>query len=65
MKIYKKLNTIRDKSYNSLAKEYIIINNIKCKYYGWLGMSGDFDIVKIDGKIRKFNIDTKQEVKGN
>lgn len=63
MKVYKKLDTIKNKQYNILAKEYITKNNIKCKYYGWVGMAGDFDNVLIDGNIKKFNINTQKILK--
>lgn len=60
MKIYKKYNTLKNNQYNLLAKKYIEKNKIKCKYYGFVGMSGDFDLVLIDGKIQKFNIETQE-----
>lgn len=60
MKIYKKYDTYKNKAYNELAKEYIEKNRIKCKYYGFIGMSGDYDLVYIDGKTYKFNIETKE-----
>lgn len=47
----------------SWAEEYIKENNIKCRYYGWAGMAGDIDLIKIDGRIRRFNIETKKEVR--
>lgn len=60
MKIYKKYDTYKNKQYNILAKHYIEKNNIKCKYYGFIGMAGDNDLVVIDGKIQKFNIETQE-----
>ena len=60
MKIYKKYDTYKNKQYNLLAKQYIEKNNIKCKFYGFMGMAGDNDIVLIDGKIQKFNIETQE-----
>lgn len=59
MKIYKRYDTQKNKQYNLLAKEYIEKNNIKCKYYGFIGMAGDLDLVCIDGKIYRFSIETK------
>ena len=42
--------------------KYIEKNKIKCRYYGWVGMLGRVDLVKIDGKIRRFHIDTGVEL---
>lgn len=47
----------------SWALSHILHNNIRCRYYGWVGMSGDVDLVKIDGVVRYFNINTHEEVK--
>lgn len=41
-------------------KEYIEKNNVKCKYYGFMGMAGSCDLVLIDGKVYRFYIETKQ-----
>lgn len=60
MKIYKKYDYYKNKIYNELAKKYINKNNIKCKYYGFIGMLGDYDLVLIDGKIVKFDIETQE-----
>ena len=60
MKIYKKYDTQKNKQYNKLAEEYINKNGIKCRYYGFMGMAGDNDLVYIDGKVYKFNIDTQE-----
>lgn len=60
MKVYKKYDYYKNRAYNELAKKYIEKNNIKCKYYGFMGMSGDYDLVLIDGKIIKFNIETQE-----
>ena len=60
MKVYKKYDTQENKQYNLLAKEYIEKNNIKCKYYGFMGMSGDLDLVCIDGIVHRFCIETKK-----
>lgn len=60
MKIYKKYDTYKNKQYNLLAKQYIEKNNIKCKFYGFMGMAGDNDLVLIDGKVQKFNIETQE-----
>ena len=60
MKIYKKYDTQKNKPYNELATKYIKKNNIKCKYYGFMGMSGDYDLVSIDGNIYKFNIENQE-----
>lgn len=60
MKIYKKCDTYKNKQYNLLAKQYIEKNNIKCKYYGFMGMAGDNDLVLIDGKVQRFNIETQE-----
>ena len=60
MKIYKKYDTYKNKQYNLLAQKYIKKNNIKCKYYGFMGMAGDNDLVLIDGKIQKFDIETQE-----
>lgn len=45
------------------CKKYIEHNNIKCKYFGWCAMCAGIDLVKIDGKIRLFNIKTLEEEK--
>lgn len=58
MKIYKKYNTRKNLYLNTIAKNYIIKNKIKCKYYAFLGMSGDKDLVKIDSKTYYFNNET-------
>jgi hypothetical protein len=60
MKVYKKYDTYKNKQYNLLAKKYIEKNNIKCQYYAFLGMSGDKDLIKIDGKIFYFDIVTQE-----
>lgn len=60
MKIYKKYDTEKNLYYNTIAKNYIIKNKIKCKYYAFLGMSADKDLVKIDGKIYYFDIETQE-----
>lgn len=62
MKVYKKYDTDKNKSYNLLAKEYLELNNIKCKTYAWIGMAADCDMVIADKKTYKFNINTKQRV---
>lgn len=60
MKLYKKYQKDKkSQQYQLLAKEYLLLNNIKCKYYGWIGMSGNFDIIKTDKGIFRFNINTK------
>lgn len=43
-----------------IKKEYIEKNNIKCKYYGFMGMAGDLDLVCIDGIVHRFCIETKE-----
>ena len=64
MKLYKKFeNDNKYKAYHKLAKEYLEFNNIKCKYYGWIGMSKDLDIVKTDKGIMYFDINTKEYIK--
>ncbi len=63
MKIYKKFNTDKNRQYNRLAEEYLKANNIKCKYYAWLGMAGDNDIIIADNNTYRFNINTKERVK--
>lgn len=60
MKIYKGYNEKQTKTY---ALPHIEHNDIRCKYYGWVGMAGDIDLVKIDGNIRRFNINTHKEIK--
>lgn len=47
--------------YSEYALEHIKANNIKCHHYAWCAMVLKTDIVKIDGKIRKFNVDTHKE----
>lgn len=42
--------------------KYIEKNKIKCRYYGWEAMLGQVDLVKIDGKIRRFHIYTGVEL---
>lgn len=67
MRIYKKYNTQKNKQYNILAKEYIQKNNIKCKYYGYMGMGAVnniyMDYVLIDGNVARFNINNKELLK--
>lgn len=58
MKIYKRYNNFIEN-----CQKYISHNNIKCNYFGWIGMCADIDYVKIDGKIRRFNINTLEEIK--
>lgn len=60
MKIYKKYDTYKNKQYNLLAKEYIEKNNLNCRYYGFIGMVGNYDLVLIDRKVYRFCIETKQ-----
>lgn len=60
MKIYKKYDTYKNKQYNLLAKEYIEKNNLNCRYYGFIGMAGNYDLVLIDRKVYRFCIETKQ-----
>lgn len=60
MKIYKKYDYYKNKAYNELTKKYIEKNNIKCKYYGFMGMAGDYDLILIDGKVTRFNIETQE-----
>lgn len=62
MKLYKKCLNDRYQTYHDLAKEYLIINNIQCKYYMWVGMCGNIDLVKTDKGLFKFNIETKRVV---
>ena len=35
-------------------------NNLNCRYYGFMGMAGDCDLVLIDRKVYRFYIETKQ-----
>ena len=35
MKLYKKCLNDRYEDYHNLAKEYLLENNINCKYYMW------------------------------
>jgi len=42
---------------------YLKHNHIRCRRYAWLAMAGNIDIVKIDGKVRRFDIDTREELK--
>lgn len=62
MKVYKGYNQKYAETY---ALPHIIHNGIKCKYYGWCAMVLTVDLVKIDGKIRKFNIKTHEEIFDN
>lgn len=63
MKLYKKCLNDRYRDYHELAKEYLLENNINCKYYMWCGMFGDIDLVKTDKGIFKFDIKTRKVVK--
>ena len=64
MKLYKKYeNDLKNKSYHDLAREYLELNNINVKYYGWHGMTGNIDIVKTDKGYFHFDINTKKLVK--
>lgn len=57
MKLYKGHETLAKQ-----ALKYIEKNKIKCRYYGWEAMLGHVDLVKIDGKIRRFHVDTGVEL---
>lgn len=60
MRLYKKYERPKNKEWNDLAREYLILNDINVKYYGWHGMCGKSDIVKTDKGYFYFNIDTKK-----
>lgn len=53
-----------EKYSETYALPHILANNIRCRYYGWCGMVGNIDRVKIDGRIRYFDINTHKEVQG-
>lgn len=57
MKLYKGHETLA-----KTALKYIEKNKIKCRYYGWEAMLGRVDLVKIDGVVRRFSIDTGIEL---
>lgn len=59
MKVYKDYNQKQAEAY---ALPHIKANNIRCKYYGWCAMVLNADLVKIDGKIRKFDVKTHKEM---
>lgn len=59
MKIYKGY----EKYSEAYALPHIIFNHIKCRYYAWIGMAGNIDIIKIDGIYRKFDIKTHKPIK--
>lgn len=47
--------------YSGYALAHIEANSIKCHHYMWCAQVLKTDICKIDGKIRKFNVDTHEE----
>ena len=57
MKVYKGHDLL-----SKVALKYVEKNRIKCRYYGWVAMLGNVDMVKIDGKIRRFHIGTGEEL---
>ena len=59
MKVYKGYDVKQSEKY---ALPHLKANNIRCRYYGWCAMVLNIDLVKIDGKIRKFDIKTHREV---
>ncbi|MBR2681452.1 MAG: hypothetical protein IKE23_12025 [Exiguobacterium sp.] len=60
MNEYKNSNHAYNEGY---ALPHIKANRIRCRYYKWIGMVGNTDILKIDGKIRQFDIKTHREKK--
>lgn len=48
--------------YSHYALAHIKANNIRCRYYGWYAMCGDVDIIKIDGRFRRFHVETHKEL---
>lgn len=44
------------------ARPHLEANGIRCRKYMWLGMAGDIDILKVDGRVREFDIRTHREV---
>ena len=58
MKIYKGYERYSE----AYALPHIKANHIRCKYYGWCATVLNVDLVKIDGKIRKFDVKTHKEV---
>lgn len=59
MKVYKGYNKTNSEYY---ALPHIIANGIRCRFYGWAAMAGDIDIVKIDGRFRRFETTTHKEI---
>lgn len=52
----------KDNKYSNYALAHIRANGIRCRQYGWYAMAGKVDIVKIDGRIRRFHVDTHKEL---
>lgn len=52
----------KNNRYSCYALAHIKANNIRCHYYGWFAMAGKVDIVKIDGAIRRFHVDSHKEL---
>ena len=52
----------KDNKYSNYALSHIRANGIRCRRYGWYAMVGKVDIVKIDGRIRRFHVDTHKEL---
>ena len=60
MKVYKSYNKTDSEAY---ALPHIVANGIRCRFYGWAAMAGDVDVLKIDGRFRRFDITTHREIK--
>ena len=52
----------KDNKYSNYALSHIQANGIRCRRYGWYAMVGKVDIVKIDGVVRRFHVDTHREL---
>ena len=56
------MRAYKNNRHSGYALAHIKANNIKCRRYGWYAMVGKVDIVKIDGVVRRFHVDTHREL---
>ena len=57
-----KTKIYEDNKYSNYALSHIRANGIRCRRYEWYAMVGKVDIVKIDGVVRRFHVDTHKEL---
>ena len=44
------------------CEKHIAANGIKCRHAEWIAMAGKADLLRIDGKVRYFHVDTHREM---